>query len=86
MGYRSNVARDAPWRLSEFGDAVYEERTRRGLSQKGLQELAGVHFAVIQRVEAKRGLPNVIAFGKLCRALGLKPSYFLGTGEEAECQ
>lgn len=57
--------------LEKFGGRVREERLRRGLSQEGLAEKAGVHrtyIGMIERAEKNITLTNI---EKIAKALGV---------------
>lgn len=63
--------------LVKFGDKVRKERTRRGLSQEQLAELAGVHrtyIGMIERAEKNITLENI---EKVAKALELPPHTLL---------
>jgi len=56
--------------LIQFGQKVREERAKKGLSQEGLAEKAGVHrtyIGMIERAEKNITLENI---QKICKALG----------------
>ena len=60
--------------LKHFGKRVREERTKRGISQERLGELAHVHrtyVGMIERAEKNITLTNM---EKIARALGIKLS------------
>jgi len=63
--------------LIRFGIRVREERTKQGLSQEGLAELAGVHrtyIGMIERAEKNITLENI---EKIAHALKIKPEDLL---------
>ena len=58
--------------LIQFGQKVREERAKKGLSQEGLAEKAGVHrtyIGMIERAEKNITLENI---EKLAKALKMK--------------
>ena len=63
--------------LLKFGERVREERTKRGLSQEQLAELAGVHrtyIGMIERAEKNITLESIV---KVAKALDLPPHSLL---------
>lgn len=63
--------------LVKFGEKVRKERTKRGLSQEKLAELAGVHrtyIGMIERAEKNITLENI---EKVAKALELPPHALL---------
>lgn len=63
--------------LKSFGDKVRQERVRKGLSQEGLADLAGVHrtyIGMIERAEKNITLENI---EKIAKALNIDISELL---------
>ncbi len=58
--------------LKQFGKKVREERTRKGLSQERLGELAKVHRTYIGMIERAEKNITITNMEKIARALGLK--------------
>jgi len=55
-----------------------EWRERRGLSQRKLGELSGVHYVSIVKIEAGRLDPRLSTVLKLCQALRVSLSQLVG--------
>jgi len=55
-----------------------EWRERRGLSQRKLGELSGVHYVSIVKIEAGRLDPRLSTILKLCQALRVSLSQLVG--------
>lgn len=55
-----------------------EWRERRGLSQRRLAELSGVHYVSIAKIETGQLDPRVSTLLKLCEVLRVTPSELLG--------
>jgi transcriptional regulator with XRE-family HTH domain len=68
--------------LAAVGIAVRQLRLRRGLTQEGLAEAAGIHRTYIGDVE--RGLRNVSLMNivRIARALSVESSTLLATMEK----
>lgn len=65
--------------LRRFGARVRQERTRLGISQEELADLAGLHRTYVggmERGERNVGILNLI---RLARALGVTPGDLLST-------
>jgi transcriptional regulator with XRE-family HTH domain len=63
--------------LVKFGQRVRQERTKKGLSQEELADIAGVHrtyIGMIERAEKNITLENI---EKIARALSMKPEELL---------
>ena len=58
-----------------------EWRERRGLSQRQLSELSGVHHISIHRLEAGQLDPQLSTLRKLCVALHITPNQLLGVAK-----
>lgn len=56
----------------ELGRALADARDSRGLSQKQLEELSGVHQSEISRIEGGRGNPTEETLIRLTTALGYR--------------
>ncbi|MFZ0928871.1 MAG: helix-turn-helix transcriptional regulator [Syntrophobacteraceae bacterium] len=63
--------------LVKFGQRVRQERTRRGLSQEQLAELAGVHRTYIGMIERAEKNITLESIEKLAKALDLTPEELL---------
>lgn len=60
-----------------FPTRLKQERSRQGLSQGDLAELAGLDRKTINRIENEHYSPSLESFVLLCRALGLEPNAML---------
>ncbi len=63
--------------LAAFGEVLRTERDKLGWSQERLAEAADLHRVYISELERGLRNPTVLAFMRIARALGLKPSEFL---------
>lgn len=70
-----------------FGEIVAQTRKKRGISQEGLGELAGLHRDTIRRVEndkAAKGGPTLDTIERLARGLEIYPSELLSLADGSE--
>jgi len=63
--------------LTMDGLKIRNERIRRGLTLKKLDELSGVTFVTISNIETGKTSPTPLTLGKLATALGLPPDFFI---------
>jgi transcriptional regulator with XRE-family HTH domain len=64
-----------------FGRAVRDCRSRRGLSQEQLADLAGIHRTYIGGIERGERNPTLTMIHRLARALRVRPTRLLGSEE-----
>jgi transcriptional regulator with XRE-family HTH domain len=55
------------------GHRIREQRTRRGMSLRGLAEKSGVNFATISRIETGKRQPLLAQIQQLAKALRVPP-------------
>lgn len=58
--------------LIKFGEKLREERTKRGLSQEKLAELADVHRNYIGFLERAERNPSLVQLDKIAKALKMR--------------
>jgi transcriptional regulator with XRE-family HTH domain len=63
---------------------LHEWRKRRGLSLRQLDELSGVHFVSIAKLEAGNLDPQLSTLLKLCRALHITPNQLIGVARKPQ--
>lgn len=63
--------------LAAFGEILRAERNKLGWSQERLAEASDLHRVYISELERGLRNPSVLAFMRIARALGLKPSELL---------
>ena len=61
-----------------FPEWMKAERERRGLTQRDLAEMAGVHFSTIANTETGRREPTADVIVSVCSALDLTPKETIG--------
>lgn len=59
--------------IQEFGERVRALRTKRGLTQERLADLAGMHFSAIGHIERASRSSTLQTVVKLARALRVQP-------------
>ena len=68
-----------------LGERIKQQREKRGLSQVGLAELAGVDQSVISRLESKAGAStNTVVLKRLAQVLGCTTDWLVGMHEPDE--
>jgi transcriptional regulator with XRE-family HTH domain len=65
--------------LKQFGEKVRAIRTKKGLSQEELAELAGLHRTYISSLELGKRNVSLINIHALAKALGVSPDKLLKT-------
>jgi transcriptional regulator with XRE-family HTH domain len=65
--------------LNQFGEKVRAIRTKKGLSQEELAELAGLHRTYISSLELGKRNVSLINIHALAKALGVSPDKLLKT-------
>ena len=63
--------------LERFASNLRNERTKRGLTQERLAELADLHMTDVGRIERAERDPGVRTIGKLAAGLGVSASDLL---------
>ena len=63
--------------LKQFGEKVRTIRTKKGLSQEELAELAGLHRTYISSLELGKRNVSLINIHALAKALGVSPDKLL---------
>lgn len=69
------------WRVMAFPDRLVALRKERGLSQRALAELVGVHLTQIQRYEAGGGQPTLDVVRRLALSLSVSADALVFDGE-----
>jgi len=64
--------------MARIGDRLKELRGRRILTQRELQELSGVHYTTIAKLEQNQAEARPSTIRKLAAALGVTPEYLAG--------
>ena len=61
-------------------EKLHDARVQKGLSQRELGELAGIHFVQVCRIERGQQIPNALTLFKLCYALNLSMDWIFAGG------
>lgn len=64
--------------MTVISDRMRMARAYRGISQKQLSKLAGVHEVTISRIATGQFTPNVDTLERISSALGVSIDYLLG--------
>ncbi len=68
--------------MARIGDRLKELRGRRILTQRELQELSGVHYTTIAKLEQNHAEARPSTIRKLAAALGVTPEYLAGVEDQ----
>ena len=71
-------------RSNPRGSVILEWRGRRGLSQKQLAEMTGLHVSSVGAYERGERNPNPEKLARICLALDVEPETFCGEVAQAE--
>ena len=69
--------RDRKW-IYDFGTRLYNARVAKGMSQRDLGRLVGVHHNTISTYELGRHEPTLHKFARICDALKMSADELLG--------
>ncbi len=67
-----------------FPTRLFSWRLKRGLTQRELGDLAGLHWMTISRLESGKARPFIRTIRSLCKALDLESSQLIKETEYAE--
>jgi transcriptional regulator with XRE-family HTH domain len=70
------------WRAMSFSERLVASRKQRGLSQRALAEVVGVHLTQIQRYEAGTGQPTLDVIRRLALALSVSADMLVFSPQE----